>query len=732
MSNQNIQHTMGARPLGWNRIHRNSHSRMHFVQFYDSDAFLVDMLGSWFGDALRGTDSCVFIGTDAHRQDLETRLKADGFDRQGGLERDRLVLVNASAALAEFMVEGRLEHSLFRRLLGEILERVSHGGNVRIFGEMVALLWSRGKRPAAVRLEEIWNEFIRTRSISLCCGHSLNSFSTDTDAFWFSRVCAAHSDVLPAESYSALSTPADRRRLITTLQHQSRILEIERSEREEAEQGRRACQQKLADFIHDAVEGIHRIGPDGTILSANPGQMNLLGYSHDEYVGHHLADFYVERAVYEEFRQRLMKHEVLYDFPSALRCKDGSTTHVLIHATGRWDGDELIYARCFIRDVTDCVELEDQLRAKSNELADADRRKDEFLAMLGHELRNPLAAVLNATVTAQLDGNRRERALMIARRQIDQLAGLVDELLDAARVKRGGIELKRETLRAAELIRETIAQSFGQLREPKLSLVISAKAETALLEADPARLRQIIGNLLHNAVKFTSATGRIAVSADIDGYDLVVRVRDSGIGIAADLLPHIFDLFTQADRSLDRKQGGLGVGLAIVKRLTEMHGGYVRASSAGLGRGSEFEIHLPLVTNAATPTTRSEASPVIAQVARILIVEDNTDAAEALTMLLETFGHQTTVVNDGLAAVDAARDGDFDICLVDIGLPSIDGYEVARRIRTLPHGAAITLVALTGYGQEADKQQALSAGFDKHLTKPVNIDELRALLNSIG
>jgi len=426
-----------------------------------------------------------------------------------------------------------------------------------------------------------------------------------------------------------------------------------------------------------------------------------------------------------------MHRENIYDFQAALRSRNGSIKHVLIHSSGLWEDGKFLYTRCFIRDVTERVELEDQLKVRLAELAHADQRKDEFLAMLGHELRNPLSAVLDAIVTAQLDQTRRERALDIARRQTDQLAGLVDDLLDVGRITQGKIALKKEPLLVGSIIKQAVEEAHC-LVEPgqhRLSVMVSSQAENTRIDADPARLRQVLTNLIHNAAKFTPPGGRIDMLADRNDNEVIFRVRDSGVGISPELLPHIFDLFTQAERSLDRSHGGLGIGLTLVKRLVEMHGGRVQANSAGLGTGSEFEVHLPVAAMTRPRTSATESNTRMRVRLRVLVVEDNHDAAEALTMLLELFGHEPTVVSEGATALEAVRNSSFDIALVDIGLPGIDGYEVARRIRMIPGAKTLTLVALTGYGQEADKQRALSAGFDEHLTKPVKIERLQALLN---
>jgi PAS domain S-box-containing protein len=716
-----------ASPAAWADV--NPHS--HLVQFYEDDGFLIDSLTRWFADGFAAGNSCVFVGTDAHRVSLEKRLADQGVDPDMLRKEGRFICRDASQMLSTFMIDEWPDETLFIRAIEGALSHVKQPRDVRAFGEMVALLWAEGKREAAIRLEELWNAFMKTHALALCCAYPLHGFGSDTDASLFLKVCAQHTPVLPAESYTALTTEAERLRAISLLQHKARVLDVEKAGRKEAEKSLHLRQKELSDFIENALEGLQQVGPEGKILWANPAQLKLLGYAADEYIGHQLTDFYVERKRFEEFWDRLMHGESIYDFQAALRCKDGSVKHVLIHSSGLWEDGKFLYTRCFIRDVTERVELERELKVRLAELAQADQRKNEFLAMLGHELRNPLAAVLDAIATAQLDGTRRDRALTIARRQTDQLAGLVDDLLDVGRITQGRIVLRKEAIQIGSIIKQAVeeAQCLVEPGQHQLSVMISSGADNVAIDADPARMRQVISNLIHNAVKFTPPGGRIDVLAERTDKEVILRVRDSGIGISRELLPHVFDLFTQAERPLDRSHGGLGVGLTLVKRLVEMHGGQIHAYSAGPGMGSEFEVHLPAAAMIHPPVTASAGKPKGREHLRVVIVEDNYDAAEALTMLLELFGHEATVVSDGLAAIDAVRGGAFDLALVDIGLPGIDGYEVARRIRTLPNAKTMTLVALTGYGQDTDKQRALSAGFDEHLTKPVKIERLQALLN---
>jgi PAS domain S-box-containing protein len=357
------------------------------------------------------------------------------------------------------------------------------------------------------------------------------------------------------------------------------------------------------------------------------------------------------------------------------------------------------------------------------------RAKDEFLAMLGHELRNPLAAVRNAVVTAQLDGARRDRSLDIARRQVDQLARLLDDLLDVARITQGRIQLRRERTDLAGIVARAVETTRAVVEQRGHTLDVRLPAEDVRIDADPTRIEQVVVNLITNAAKYTETGGRIAVEVRRDGTDAVLAVRDSGIGIAPDMLKRVFDLFAQAERGLDRAQGGLGIGLTIVKRVAELHGGRVEARSDGVGRGAEFVVRLPVLPAAPEATAAapgSGAGDTMRQ--RILVVEDNVDTAETLAMLLEVLGHEVHVAHDGPAALELARAKTPRVLLVDIGLPGMDGYEVARLARQDPRLRDAVLFALTGYGRDEDRKAALAAGFDGHLVKPVSVEALEAVV----
>jgi signal transduction histidine kinase/ActR/RegA family two-component response regulator len=376
---------------------------------------------------------------------------------------------------------------------------------------------------------------------------------------------------------------------------------------------------------------------------------------------------------------------------------------------------------------------QDGERQARESLEASNRAKDEFLAMLGHELRNPLSAVRNAVAAASLDETRRPRALEIARRQADQLGRLIDDLLDVARITQGRIALRKERVNLTEIIDRAVESVRPLIEERGVRLIVARTPAAIRVEADPARLEQVFVNLLSNAAKYTEAGGRIDLTTERQGDEVAVHVRDTGIGIAPEMLPRMWDLFVQADRTLVRAQGGLGIGLTLTRRLVELHGGKIEAHSEGTGKGAEFVVRLvalPVAIGESLPGAASQPSPQRA--ARVLVVEDNPDTAESLTMVLELLGHRVRAVYDGVAALDAARASPPDVMVVDIGLPGMDGYEVARRVRRDPDLDRVILVALTGYGREEDKRQAMAAGFDYHLVKPVSPDALHGLVARLG
>jgi PAS domain S-box-containing protein len=361
-------------------------------------------------------------------------------------------------------------------------------------------------------------------------------------------------------------------------------------------------------------------------------------------------------------------------------------------------------------------------RAGEEALREADRRKDDFLAMLAHELRNPLGPIRNAAHALRLIGLSTpevEQARDLIERQVAHMARLIDDLLDVSRISRGKILLRKQPIDLSALVQATVDDHRPLLEGFGLSVTI--ELETPLLaEGDPTRLAQVVGNLLHNAGKFTDSGGSVAVRLRANGNQAILTIRDSGMGMDREMLARLFEPFSQADRSLDRSRGGLGLGLALVKGLVELHGGTVRASSDGPGRGSEFSIQLPLIVEARAEMSRT-GTALVGRSLHVLVIEDNRDAAESLRLLLRLSGHEVTLAYTGTAGLEAARRVRPDVVVCDIGLPGgLDGYAVARALRAERTTADVGLLALSGYGQEEDQRHAREAGFDRHLTKPVD------------
>lgn len=376
-----------------------------------------------------------------------------------------------------------------------------------------------------------------------------------------------------------------------------------------------------------------------------------------------------------------------------------------------------------------------RLKQVEDELREADRRKDEFLATLAHELRNPLAPIRNSLQIlkmARIDEETIQQTRDMMDRQVHHLVRLVDDLLDVSRVMRGKIELRKERIELATIVARAVetVQPLIEVQGHRLELALSP--ESLLLDADPVRLAQVVGNLLTNAAKYTEANGRIRLSAERERDGAVLKIRDNGIGIAANMLPRIFELFVQVDHAATRSQGGLGIGLTLVKNLVEMHGGSVEAQSDGLGHGSEFVVHLPLIAQpmrtTEEPLGREVDPKPVSSGNRLLVVDDNRDAALSLAMLLRLQGHDVRVAHDGRSAIETAAAYLPDMVFLDLGMPEMDGYEVARRLRKLAGLEKTWLTALTGWGQQEDRRRTTAVGFDHHLVKPLEAKTLEQLL----
>lgn len=661
----------------------------------------------------------------------------------------------------------------------------------------------------------------------------------------------------------------------------------------------RRSEKDLADFFHNATMGLHWVGPDGTVVRVNKAELDLLGYTADEYVGHHIAEFHVDRHVIDDILQRLSAGEKLYNYPARMRCKDGSIKHVLIDSSVLWEGGKFVHTRCFTRDVTEQRAAEELLRRQTtrlrllweaagvlltaenpdsmlraviakigahlgvdtyfnftvndagdglqlascvgippevaetiarldfgqavcgavalqrqpivatyiqqsndprvqlvksfglrayacnpllvgdrllgtlsfatrskdefdadevafmetlchyvtvayerlrlvNELKEADRRKDEFLATLAHELRNPLAPVRSAVQVLRLKGPDQPELRWsrdVIERQVQHLTRLIDDLMDISRITRNKLELRKQRVELTQVIKGAIESSRSVMEQCGHQLVVDLPSEPIYLQGDLVRLAQVFLNLLNNAAKYTERGGRIWLSAMRQGDKVVVRVKDTGIGIPPKQLSRLFEIFFQVDRTLERSQGGLGIGLSLVRRLVELHGGTVEAHSEGFGKGSEFIVRLPVIVERVTLPQSDEpssASDFKSASRRIVVVDDNRDSADALAMLLQVYGYETDTAYDGVEGVEAAERLRPDAVLLDIGMPRLNGYDACRFIREKPWGKSLVLIAMTGWGQEEDRRRTIAAGFDAHIVKPVDPTDLMKLIDSLS
>jgi PAS domain S-box-containing protein len=505
---------------------------------------------------------------------------------------------------------------------------------------------------------------------------------------------------------------------------------VDITERKEAE----IASAFRASVVESSDDAIITKNLDGMITSWNAAAERMFGYCAEEAIGRPITMLIPQDRLDEEptIIDRLKRGERIEHFETRRVRKDGSLLDIslTISPVKSVDG-RVIGASKIARDITERKRAEEALR-------DADRRKNEFLAMLAHELRNPLAPIRNALQIMRLEAGNPESVKFtsdLLERQVGQMVRLVDDLLDVSRISRGKIELRKGRVELASVVHHAVEAAQSLYKSLRHELTVTLPSETMVLHADPTRIAQIVGNLLNNACKFTDPGGRISLIVQREGPQAVIRVRDTGIGIADDQLPRIFEMFTQADTSLERVQSGLGIGLTLVKTLVEMHGGTVHAHSAGIGHGSEFVVRLPLSEDEggklkdifeAHSVHPSSFIPYPSK--RILVVDDNKDSATSLSMWLKMTGNEVETAYDGLEAMNSAATFNPHVVLLDIGLPKMNGYDVAREIRNQPNGSDIVLVALTGWGQDEDRKKSMEAGFNAHLVKPVDFDALEGVL----
>ncbi|HYJ39861.1 MAG TPA: PAS domain S-box protein, partial [Steroidobacteraceae bacterium] len=487
---------------------------------------------------------------------------------------------------------------------------------------------------------------------------------------------------------------------------------------------------RLAAVVEHTDDAIVTKTLDGIITTWNPGAERIFGYTADEAIGKPVTILIPEKQLNEEpgILERLRRGERIDHYQTTRRRKDGTLIDVSLTVSPIKDrSGRVVGASKIARDITH------QKRAEAT-LREMDQRKDEFLATLAHELRNPLAPIRQATLISMSPSAseaQKRWSHEVITRQVHHMSLLLDDLLDISRITRGTLELRTVMTNLTAVVDAAVETSRPALEAKHHEFLVELPPAPVQFAADPLRLAQVLSNLLTNAAKYTDPRGTIRLRATADAKYVEFSVTDTGVGLPQDALSAVFSMFSQVKSSQDRSEGGLGIGLALSRGVVELHGGTIEARSAGLGKGSEFFVRIPRrKVSSHTQSTAGGAAVATPGKRRVLIADDNRDAAESLAMLLEIEGHSVTVVHDGqqaLAAIEAARP---DVALLDIGMPEMDGYEVARQVRGDSRSRSTLLIALTGWGQEQDKARAMGAGFDMHFTKPVEPQRLIELLGA--
>ena len=503
---------------------------------------------------------------------------------------------------------------------------------------------------------------------------------------------------------------------------------------------------RLAAIVASSDDAIVSKTLEGLIQSWNAGATRIFGYQESEVIGKPIT-IIIPPELHDEERRILdqVSHGERVDHFDTIRLtKDGRRIAISLTVSPVRDSQgTIVGASKVARDISErkaaeqaLRESELRLRASEEALLDADRRKDEFLALLAHELRNPLAPIRYALAANKKQGrtpDQQRRAEEVIERQVTHMSRLLDDLLDVSRITRGALELKKSPTELTLVVGSAIETARPVLDAKHHTLALDLPQQAVRLDADAVRLAQVFSNLLINAAKYTDPGGRIVLRATQLGNELMVAISDNGIGISEDMKPRLFTLFTQAQSAMGRSEGGLGVGLSLVRGLVSLHGGTVEARSDGPGKGSEFIVRIPVGAALDQPESDAAADvPVPGAGLKILVVDDSRDAADTCAILLELSGHHVQTAYTGQRALELAETFRPHVLLLDIGLPDLDGYQLAKKIRATPWGRGTVLIAVTGWGQEADRRRAFDAGFDQHLTKPIAADTVESLIQSLS
>ena len=565
--------------ISWNQVSESD----HIVQFCETDAFLIDSLSEFVGTGLKLEDVCIVLATEPHRASLEQRLQREGLEVDIARVRGQYISIDAAAALSKLMVDGALSQERFVEVVGGIIEQAGQGGSrVRIFGELVALLWEDGYRAEAIRLEELWNTLAKSHSFSLFCAYPMYGFGGEVYENEFTEICQQHSHVIPAESYTSLIDPDERLRAITLLQQKANSLEAEIAERKVAEKALRLSEMRYRRLFEAAHDGVLILDPaTQKIIEANPFMEVLLGYSREEIIGRELfeigllKDKFASEAMFQE-----LQAQSCIRFEASLETKMRTLTEIEVVANLYDEGEKFII-QCNIRDIT--------------ERKDIERRKDDFISMASHELKTPVTSLKGFTQVLQRRLKRQAdeeslRFLGIMNTQLNKLTKIINELLDVSRMKQGKLNYQEELFDLDTLIEETVENL--QAATSTHQLLIQGRTSTQVY-ADRDRIGQVLMNLLTNAIKYSPDADRVIVCGSKDQGNAIVCVQDFGIGIAAIHHQQIFERFYQASDPEEKTYPGLGMGLYICAEIIKRHRGHIKVESRK-GHGSTFSFTLPL------------------------------------------------------------------------------------------------------------------------------------------
>jgi PAS domain S-box-containing protein len=849
------------------------------VQFYETDRGLLESLCGFIGEGLAAGESAVVVATPEHRTVLEKLLESHGLNLPSLRAAENYVDLDAAETLSKLLVDGFPDPHQFHEIVGAPVSRMrARGAPLRVFSEMVALLWAAGNREGAVRVEQLWNDLQGVHAFALLVAYPMAAVDEGPPDM-LNHIRGEDSAVIPGESFTSLRDDADRRSAVFELQRKARKLETETELRRGFEAQLRESESELKDFLDNAIDGLHRIGPDGKVLWANRAELDMLGYSPEEYIGHHISEFHVDRGLIEDVLNRLARNEAIVNCEAKMRRKDGTICLVLINSNARWIGDEFAYTRGLTRDITTMkrarqaelflsaiiASADDAIISKTSEgiitswnpaaerlfgyaahevvgkpitilipeergeeekqilekirrgehidhyetrrirkdgriidvsitvspvrnednqvigaskiardITDrkqaevrreemlqqeqrarsaaekANRMKDEFLATVSHELRTPLNAIIgwcHMLKTRAADPAITGRAVDTIDRNAKAQAQLVEDILDVSRVITGKLQLTIARVDLSAAINSAIDSVQLAADSKGIQMEVIADPRIRYIRGDAGRLQQVIWNLLSNAVKFTPGGGKIVVRLQRFGSEVQIMVTDSGEGISPEFLPFIFERFSQADSSTTRRQGGLGLGLAIVRHLIELHGGTVSAESRGKDLGSTFTVCLPL--KGATEPIRYLPAPTPLQVTggyaghaiartlegvRVLIVDDNQDTLNMLAAHLADHNAEVETATSVAEALELLRSYQPQVLVSDVAMPNEDGYSLISRIRESEAGKENPLpaIALTALARVEDRARALSAGFNMFVPKPFEPAELVAAISHLA